>query len=85
MEVFILRNTSIPLGDHCVAVIDKQILAGRYGLASDVVRAGLRLLEEHAVRVQVLQAALVEGEEAGPATPSDFDAFVARRRIPEPR
>ncbi|MGO8655592.1 type II toxin-antitoxin system ParD family antitoxin, partial [Rhizobium ruizarguesonis] len=41
------RNTSISLSDHFTSLIDTQVQAGRYGSASDVVRADLRLLEEH--------------------------------------
>ncbi len=74
------RNTSISLGDHFASFIDTQVQAGRYGSASDVVRAGLRLLEEHEAKVKALQAALIEGEESGPATPFDFDDFNARKR-----
>lgn len=74
------RNTSISLGDHFADFIDTQVQAGRYGTASDVVRAGLRLLEEHESKVKALQAALIEGEQSGPAAPFDFDAFNARKR-----
>lgn len=34
------RNTSVSLGDHLVSFIDAQVKGGRYGSASDVVRAG---------------------------------------------
>lgn len=74
------RNTSISLGDHFVGFIDAQVKTGRYGSASDVVRAGLRLLEEHEAKVKALEAALVEGEESGSPQPFDFDAFKARKR-----
>ncbi|WP_430463570.1 type II toxin-antitoxin system ParD family antitoxin [Tabrizicola sp.] len=40
------RNTSISLGDRFASFIDQRVQAGRYASASDVVRAGLRLLEE---------------------------------------
>ena len=73
------RNTSISLGDHFASFIDTQVQTGRYGSASDVVRAGLRLLEEHEAKVKALQDVLIEGEESGPATPFDFDAFNARK------
>lgn len=74
------RNTSVSLGDHFATFIDKQVQAGRYGSASDVIRAGLRLLEEHETKVKALQEALIAGEESGPPTPFDFDAFIARKR-----
>lgn len=74
------RNTSISLGDHFASFIDTQVQTGRYGSASDVVRAGLRLLEEHEAKVQALRAALIAGEESGPSTAFDFDAFIAGKR-----
>jgi len=40
------RNTSITLGDHFASFVDGQVAEGRYGSASEVVRDGLRLLEE---------------------------------------
>lgn len=72
------RNTSVSLGDHFTSFIDSQVQAGRYGSASDVVRAGLRMLEEHEVRVSALREALIAGEESGPARPFDGEAFLAR-------
>lgn len=72
------KNTSVSLGDHFTSFIDTQVQAGRYGSASDVVRAGLRLLEEHEARVKALQDALIAGEESGPARPFDPDAFIRR-------
>lgn len=74
------RNTSISLGDHFASFVDAQVGTGRYGSASDVVRAGLRLLEEHETRVDALRAALIAGENSGEPTEFDFDAFNARKR-----
>jgi antitoxin ParD1/3/4 len=70
------RNTSVSLGDHFVDFIDTQVHSGRYGSASDVVRAGLRLLEEHEAKVKALEAALIAGEDSGEPTEFDFDKFI---------
>ena len=74
------RNTSVSLGDYFVGFIDERIASGRYNSASDVIRAGLRLLEEHEASVEVLRGALIEGERSGSATPFDFDAFIDRKK-----
>lgn len=74
------RNTSVSLGDHFTTFIDTEVKSGRYGSASEVVRAGLRLLQEHEAKVKALEAALIEGEESGEAQPFDFEAFLARKR-----
>lgn len=79
------RNTSISLGDHFVDFIDAQVKTGRYASASDVVRAGLRLLEENEARVEALRAALIAGEQSGPPTEFNFDAFIARKRTQHTR
>lgn len=70
------KNTSITLGAHLGAFVERQVACGRYGSASEVVRAGLRLLEEHEVRVAALRAALIDGENSGPPEAFDFDAFL---------
>ncbi len=74
------RNTSVSLGPHFASFIDAQVQGGRYGTASDVIRAGLRLLEEHEAKVKALQEALRGGLESGEPRPVDFEAFKARKR-----
>jgi antitoxin ParD1/3/4 len=74
------RNTSISLGDHFADFIDAQVQTGRYGSASDVMRAGLRLLEEHEAKVKALQDALVAGEESGQPQPFESKVFLKRMR-----
>ncbi|WP_298401212.1 type II toxin-antitoxin system ParD family antitoxin [Sphingobium sp.] len=54
------RNTSITIGDHFSHFVSEQVCSGRYGSTSDVVRAGLRLLEEHEARVRALNDVLME-------------------------
>lgn len=73
------RNTSVALGEHFAEFITKQVESGRYSTASDVVRSGLRLLEEREAKLQALRHALIEGEQSGPATPFDFEAFRAEK------
>jgi len=73
------KNTSVSLGDHFQAFIDGQIADGRYGSASEVVRAGLRLLEAHETKLAALRAALKAGEESGFIEDFDFDAFIEER------
>ena len=80
------KNTSVSLGDHFIGFIEGRVASGRYGSASDVVRAGLRLLEEQEMRLEALRAELVEGEESGEPMELDFDAFLdARRSAPNGR
>lgn len=74
------KNTSVSLGDHFSDFVEAQLAQGRYGSASEVVRAGLRMLEEHETKLAALRAALLEGEQSGPSSPFDFDGFIAERK-----
>ncbi len=74
------QNTSISLDDHFADFLAREVSSGRYRSASEVVRAGLRLLEDHETRLAALRAALIEGEESGAPTPFDFDSFVAAKK-----
>ncbi len=65
------KNTSITLGTHFDTFIMKSISRGRFNNASEVIRAGLRLLEEEETKVVALQHAIQEGIDSGIA--HDFD------------
>ena len=65
------RNTSISLGNHFESFIESTVSKGRFSNASEVVRAGLRLLEEEENRIIILSNAIREGIESGRAT--DFN------------
>ena len=74
------KSTSVTLDEHLALFIDRQIAAGRYGSASEVVGAALELLEEHEAKLEALRGALIEGEQSGPSKAFDFDAFIDARR-----
>ncbi len=59
------RNTSVSLGDYFENFVDDKVLGGRYKNASEVIRAGLRLLEGEENKVHLLKKAINEGIESG--------------------
>ncbi len=61
------RNTSISLGDHFEDFVDAKVSSGRFKNASEVLRAGLRLLEAEEIKILALQKAIAEGIESGVA------------------
>jgi len=73
------RNTSVSLGDHFAGFIDQKVKEGRYGSASDMIRAGLRLLEEEEAKLERLRALIAEGEASGIARDFDWDERRAQR------
>lgn len=64
---FMSKNTSITLGQHFDGFISQQITEGRFASASEVVRAGLRLLEDNETKIATLRTLLDEGEKSGVA------------------
>ena len=74
------KNTSFILGDHFDTFVSSQIEAGRYSNATDVIRSGLRLLEEREQEVEALRRALIEGEESAVAGPLDMSKIKRQAR-----
>ena len=64
-----MKNTSATLGPYFTDFIEAQIHAGRYGSASEVIRTGLRLLEEEEIKLEALRIALIDGEQSGEPAP----------------
>jgi len=61
------KNTSVTLGDHFDSFVAKQVQSGRYGSASEVIRAGLRKLEDDEQKLATLRKLIAEGKESGVA------------------
>ena len=64
----IMKTTSVALGTYFENFIRTKVEQGRYNNASEVIRAGLRLLEENENHLQELKMAIAEGIESGIAT-----------------
>ena len=69
-ERAVRKTPSISLNDHYAGLISSLVDSGRYGSASEVVRAGLRLLEdqerEREAVLDELRTAVREGLDSGP-------------------
>ncbi len=59
------RNTSVALGNYFEEFVENRISEGRYKNASEVIRAGLRLLEEEENKMIALKKAIREGLDSG--------------------
>ncbi len=74
------KNTSISLGEHFNSFIDEQLNSGRFNSTSEVVRAGLRLLEDNESKLATLRQRLAVGEEQanrGEFSDYSLDDFIA--------
>lgn len=72
------KNTSISLGSYFDNFIQSNLSSGRYKNASEVVRAGLRLLEEEENRLLSLKKAIKDGIESGIATDFEPEKHLAK-------
>lgn len=70
------KNTSISLGDHFEEFVHSKIDEGRYTNASEVIRAGLRLLEEEEKKYYLLKQAIQDGINSGTAENFDAKAYL---------
>jgi len=72
------KNTSISLGSYFDQFIQNQVSEGRYKNVSEVVRAGLRLLENEENKVTALKNAIQEGLDSPRVESFDFDDHLAK-------
>lgn len=78
--------TSVALSPHFEAFIQEQVKSGRYNNASEVVRAGLRLLEDQNARARMqheeMRAAIASGLASGAGKPASavFERLGAKYR-----
>lgn len=78
--------TSVALGAYFEDFVKRQLAGGRFNNASEVIRSGLRLLEEaereNAVKLKGLRADIKAGLDsgAGPQADEVFDRLEAKYR-----
>lgn len=72
------RNTSVSLGEHFEKFVQYRIKEGRYKNASEVIRAGLRLLEAEEHKFYALKSAIEEGVDSGIAVDFEPNEFLER-------
>jgi antitoxin ParD1/3/4 len=70
------KNTSVSLGEHFDEFIAAQLSTGRYGSATEVVRAGLRLLENEEQKLKALRQLITEGRTSG-TTEYSYESLMA--------
>ena len=68
-----MKNTSISLGEYFDQFVSSQVSAGRYKNVSEVIRAGLRMLENEENKVIALKSAIQEGLNSPLVEDFDFD------------
>jgi antitoxin ParD1/3/4 len=72
------RNTSVTLGEHFDQFVSEKIAEGRFQSVSEVVRAGLRRLEEDEAKLEILRAKLEAGENSPIVEDFDEERFIKK-------
>ncbi len=75
------KNTSVTLGDHFDGFVAEQVQSGRYGSVSEVIRAGLRKLEDDEQALATLRNEIMKGMDSldrEGSRPLDMAAIKAR-------
>ena len=72
------KNTSVSLGNYFDQFVSSQVSSGRYKNASEVLRAGLRLLENEESKTLALRNAIKEGLDSPKVDDFDFDAHLKK-------
>lgn len=70
-------NTSVVLSEHFREFAERKVREGRFASTSEVVRAGLRLLEAEEEKIEILRREIQKGIDSGAAEPFQLDEFLA--------
>lgn len=70
------KHTNVELSDEIAGFVAGQVESGRYGSEDEVIRAGIRLLQDQETKMSALRNALIEGENSGEGVRFDVDAYL---------
>jgi antitoxin ParD1/3/4 len=73
-----MKNTSISLGNYFDQFVSSQVATGRFKNVSEVIRAGLRLLENEESKVIALKSAIQQGLNSPRVENFNFDEHLAK-------
>ena len=76
-----MKNTSVSLGNYFDEFVIGQVTVGRYKNVSEVIRAGLRLLEDEESRLIALKQAIQKGLESPRVENFNFDENLSQLKV----